>query len=184
MVCVVDGVTDCYFSIQMGSGLMSHKASRVISLLNACLSHDEDKDPGRSLFGTFHHTVYNMGKLSLDLLCPPDMRGALLRDRGYEHIAPAKILVFPASDISKYLTSINYPSDGRHYGPAMYIPFMRSLQGIAHEYALAFPKLSGSVWTGVGRKDSMMSEKFLKKVWRERMEACIEHQKKNGCGDC
>jgi hypothetical protein len=132
MVCVVDGVTDCYFSIQMGSGLMAHKASRVISLLNACLSHDSNQKIKANEIRQVPDL--NMGKLSLDLLCPPDMRGALLRDRGDEHIAPAKILVFPASDISKYLTSINYPSDGRHYGPAMYIPFMRSLQGIAHEF--------------------------------------------------
>ena len=115
--------------------MLALSSARVITLLNLCLSYSgKSEHSGES---SDHERVLGVTTLSMKQLCPDDIRGALshkLTEGSIGNTVPSKILIFPSSQISSFLIDANYPSDGRHYGFPMYVPFMRSLQGVAHEF--------------------------------------------------
>jgi hypothetical protein len=84
---------------------------------------------------------------------------------------PSKVLVFPGSEVSYFLSQAKYPNDGRHYGFGMYLPFKRALQGIAHEYARATPHQRTSLMALDNERHSKR-DKEAENVWQERLAAC------------
>jgi hypothetical protein len=107
-----------------------------------------------------------------NLFCTPALRGLFLRTHHpNKKPVPSKILIFPGTDISHFLSMAQYPSDGRHYGSAMYLPFLRTFQGIAHEYALATPDLQSHF---LALEDSVETSRRNSSTtaWNVRLHSC------------
>ena len=146
---------------------MAHKSSSVISLLNACFSsHD-----GEVVRNDIHRDPYMLDSsaVTLDSICPADLRGILGTTEDGTAVTPSQILIFPGFDISAHLMRTHYPSDGRHYGPAMYIPFLRALQGVAHEFMAALPPSLPTSSSGNEDVDARDA------AWKNREQDCVKH---------
>jgi hypothetical protein len=149
-------------------------------LVNLCLQTNPlDEELLANLTHTQRRLIHDMG-IPHDKLCPKSMRGLFWRSDAEEKLraVPSKVLVFPGSEVSYFLSQASYPNDGRHYGFGMYLPFKRALQGIAHEYARATTHQRASLMALVvdkergGGMSSKKNQKEGESVWHERLEAC------------
>jgi hypothetical protein len=116
---------------------ISTQSEYLIDLLNLCLQSSPssrtpwDNSPRPPL-------TKATSALNLSFVCPADLRGVFHHrsfTTNHSHQVPKRILVFPGSSITRYLMRVKLPSDGRHYGVAMYIPFLRAIQGVSHEFS-------------------------------------------------
>jgi hypothetical protein len=128
---------------------LSAHSEYLIDLLNKCLT--SDPQGGDAIWeGVDLSSIVSKHSLNIANICPTFLRGvfhnsrddintntqaSLLPKKKEGRDVPNKILVFPGSDITRYLILSRMKGDGRHYGVAMFLPFLRSIQGISQEYA-------------------------------------------------
>jgi hypothetical protein len=103
--------------------------------------------------------------------CTSRLRGLFQKTLNPSKPVPSKILIFPGSDVTHFLSRAEYPGDGRHYGYGMYLPFFRTFQGIAHEYALATPKIQSHL-IALGDSTDPLSRHTSKLAWNSRLISC------------
>lgn len=147
---------------------MAARSRQLIDVMNICLRSNPSEDHFQSARRLSHEWGIPLRKF-----CPSSMRGLFWRNDSVTSIVPLKILVFPGSEVSFFLSRANYPNDGRHYGPGMYLPFKRSLQGIAHEYAKATSDQENSVITLYEEEegpDDLHAQ--AEKAWESRLNNC------------
>jgi hypothetical protein len=153
---------------QRGSQNVAARSRRLIDVMNICLR----SDPSEDHFPTTRRLSSDLG-IPMRKLCPPSMKGLFWRNGSTTSVVPMKILVFPGTEMSLFLSRANFPNDGRHYGLGMYFPFKRSLQAIAHEYAKATPDRESSVVALYAERDvTDFIRAQAEKVWESRLNTC------------
>lgn len=138
-------------------------------MINICLRSPLSDDEFYN--STSHRQLFFDLGIPLSQQCPPSMKGLFRKNSILHPAVPSKILVFPGSEISYFLSQAEYPNDGRHYGMGMYLPFKRSLQGIAHEYAKATADKSSSLLALFNSPDKETRQR-ADEVWTGRSHSC------------
>jgi hypothetical protein len=153
---------------QRGSENIAARSRRLIDVMNICLR----SNPSEDHFQSTRRLSNDLG-IPMSRLCPTSMKGLFWRNGSVPSPVPLKILVFPGSEVSSFLSRANFPNDGRHYGLGMDLPFKRSLQGIAHEYAKATPDQESSVIALYEERELIDSiQDRAEKAWERRLNAC------------
>lgn len=146
-------------------------------MLNICLLSDPNSqdDPYSE-----HRKLFSTVTIPSKYLCPKSLRGIFYKnltndnknDKSHEQQQelPLKILFFHGHEITQFLSSSDYPTDGKHYGLPLFMMLQRSLQGVIHEYAKMTSSKSTKSLTALVEKEN--ENKLIHNLWIQRLRSC------------